>query len=144
MLSLLSQSLEQTETIAIEFSKRLKVGDTIALCGELGSGKTTFVRGLLKGLGGDKRYEVTSPTFTLMHEYPLPKGTLYHFDFYRLDKKETLLQIDIDDYVGENNDNNKGITVIEWGDKFFGEIPYSYIVSLEIRGEWARAIDIKP
>ncbi len=141
MTSLISKSLEQTETIAIDFSKKLKGGETIALCGELGSGKTTFVQGLLKGLGGNPSYEVTSPTFTLMHEYPISKGKLYHFDFYRLDKKETLLQIDIDDYVGSNN---KGISVIEWGDKFFSEIPFQFIISLKILGQEERGIEIKP
>ncbi|MBI4410863.1 MAG: tRNA (adenosine(37)-N6)-threonylcarbamoyltransferase complex ATPase subunit type 1 TsaE [Deltaproteobacteria bacterium] len=124
MKPFLSQSPEQTEKFAAEFSKKLKKGDVIALCGDLGSGKTTFVRGLFYGLHGDPAYFVTSPTFTLLHEYPTKKSPLYHFDLYRIETFEEFQRIDFEEYFGGSGRIGSagtgvgdGICVVEWGDK---------------------------
>jgi tRNA threonylcarbamoyladenosine biosynthesis protein TsaE len=78
-------SEEETQAIARELSATLRAGDVVLLSGDLGAGKTTFVRGLADGLGIDPR-EVSSPTFTLVHEYRGNGLTLYHADLYRLER----------------------------------------------------------
>ncbi len=83
----------------------------LALVGELGAGKTQFVKGLAVGLGYPG--EVTSPTFTLIHEYHGGRLPLYHFDFYRLESEDEALQLGLDEYLA-----GQGICVIEWADKF--------------------------
>lgn len=112
MQTFISNSTEETEKFASQFAKKLKKGDILSLSGELGSGKTAFVRGLFEGMGGDPNYFVTSPTFTLMHEYPTQKAPLYHFDLYRLNSLQELENLDFQDYF-----EGKGICVVEWGDK---------------------------
>ncbi len=89
----------------------LRRGDVLALCGDLGAGKTHFVKGLAAALGSDAA--VTSPTFTLIHEYVGGRLPLYHFDFYRLDDEDEALKIGLDEYL-----DGDGICVIEWADKF--------------------------
>jgi tRNA threonylcarbamoyladenosine biosynthesis protein TsaE len=94
----------------------LRRGDVLALCGDLGAGKTHFVKGLAAALGTDAA--VTSPTFTLIHEYPGGRLPLYHFDFYRLDDEDEALKIGLDEYL-----DGDGICVIEWADKFRRLLP---------------------
>ena len=96
---------------------QLRRGAVIALCGDLGAGKTHFVKGLAAGLGGVPDH-VTSPTFTLINEYTDCRPTLFHFDLYRLETEDELLRIGFDDYL-----EGDGICVIEWADKFPGLIP---------------------
>jgi tRNA threonylcarbamoyladenosine biosynthesis protein TsaE len=88
----------------------------LALCGDLGAGKTQFVKGLATALGSDAT--VTSPTFTLIHEYLDGRLPLYHFDFYRLEDEDEALKIGLDEYL-----NGGGICVIEWADKFPALLP---------------------
>ena len=83
----------------------------MGLTGDLGAGKTHFVKGLLAGLEGTG--EATSPTFTLLHEYRGGRLPLYHFDFYRLQSRTEIEEIGFDDYLREG-----GVTVIEWADRF--------------------------
>ena len=111
----LSSSSKKTQEIARKFAKSLKEEDVVALTGELGSGKTTFVQGLADGLGVTDF--VNSPTFKLVNEFS-GRLTLYHFDFYRLDSSMDLVKIGFEEYI-----NSKGITVIEWADKFPELIP---------------------
>ena len=90
---------------------QLKAGDVLALAGELGAGKTQFVKGVAAGLGhGDS---VTSPTFTLIHEYIGGRLALYHFDFYRADEANEIAGIGFDDYLAD-----EAVLAIEWADKF--------------------------
>src|SRR5579864_6094361 len=98
MATIISESPAETLETGRAFARTLRPGDVVALCGELGAGKTHFVKGLALGLGIDAA--VSSPTFTLIHEYTggdsLP---LYHLDLYRLDSEEEALRIGIDDYL---------------------------------------------
>lgn len=110
MASIISHSPEETSSIGRQLAAQLRPGDVLALAGDLGAGKTQFVKGLALGL--EVEGEVTSPTFTLIHEYPgrLP---LFHIDLYRLESQEEALTIGIDEYLAD-----EGVTVIEWADKF--------------------------
>mgnify|MGYP000340780627 CR=1 FL=1 len=92
----------------LKFSRKISNGDTIVLEGDLGTGKTTFVKGILKGL--NYPYEVTSPTFTLINEYAADKKII-HIDFYREKRPERWRLIGLDEYV----DSKDCITIIEWG-----------------------------
>jgi tRNA threonylcarbamoyladenosine biosynthesis protein TsaE len=95
----------------------LPQGAVVALCGDLGAGKTQFCRGLLAGLGGDPD-EVTSPTFTLVHEYTSARLPVFHFDFYRLEAEAELAGIGWNDFL-----QTDGVLIVEWADKFPGSLP---------------------
>src|SRR5205085_5141639 len=108
--SRLADSEEATQAVARELAAALKAGDVLLLSGDLGAGKTTFVRGLAEGLGVDPG-EVSSPTFTLVHEYRGGRLTLYHADLYRLDRTAT-------DNLGlEGTGVRGGVLAIEWTDR---------------------------
>ena len=111
MASITLPSVEATIAFGRDFATTLRNGDVIAITGDLGAGKTHFVKGLAAGLGGD--IAVTSPTFTLVHEYPCDRLPLFHFDFYRLESADEVRDIGFDDYLAGG-----GIIAIEWADKF--------------------------
>ena len=111
MASFTSNSVEETIEFARRWSESLVPNDVVALVGDLGAGKTHFVKGLLEGFGGGD--EVTSPTFTLIHEYRSGRLPVFHFDFYRLNHLTEIQEIGFDDYLEEN-----GIALVEWGDRF--------------------------
>ena len=110
----------QTPEETIEFGRTLaatlEAGAVLALCGELGAGKTHFVKGLAAGIGAQS--EVTSPTFTLVHEYRDGRLPLFHIDLYRLDDPRELTAIGFDDCLAEN-----GVLAIEWAGKFREAMP---------------------
>lgn len=112
MGSIISNSAAETFALAAAVAEELRDGDIIALCGDLGAGKTHFVKGLAAGMGCSGE-EVSSPTFTLVHEYSGCRVPLYHFDFYRLEDEGELLAIGFDDYLGR-----PGVLAIEWADRF--------------------------
>jgi tRNA threonylcarbamoyladenosine biosynthesis protein TsaE len=112
------RSPEETVACGRAFAARLNAGDVLGLSGDLGAGKTHFVKGLAAGLGVDT--PVTSPTFTLLHEYRGGALPLFHFDFYRLETEEEVLAIGLDDYL-----SGGGIVVIEWAEKFARLLPQS-------------------
>lgn len=116
MVSTISRSVEATITFGHAFAAGVREGDVLALSGDLGAGKTHFVKGLAAGLG--VAAPVTSPTFTLLHEYPDGRLPLFHFDFYRLESAEEVLAIGLDDYFLED-----GVVVIEWAEKFRALLP---------------------
>lgn len=129
-----SFSAEDTRRIAAEFSSELRIGDVVALYGDLGAGKTAFVKGMANALQCEG--EVSSPTFTLVNEYPgeLP---LYHFDVYRL---ETLTENDsgwIDEYLFGD-----GVCVIEWAENIAAILPSEHI-RVEITKEPANGEDYR-
>jgi tRNA threonylcarbamoyladenosine biosynthesis protein TsaE len=114
---------------------KLKAGDIIALEGELGAGKTVFVQGLAAGLGTDPGIPVTSPSYPLVHEYPGPVP-LYHLDFYRLNQKESVLGLGLEEYF-----EGGGVTAVEWAEKFPELFPLETIwVRIERGAEEERII----
>lgn len=133
-----TKSPQETRELAANVAKKLKVGDVLALIGELGSGKTNFVQGLAFGLRVDSKTYVRSPTFTLINEYT-GKIPLYHVDFYRLKTGTELDTLGIDDYI-----YGEGVTVIEWADRFPQTLPENTIyIHFEILGENDRGITIR-
>jgi tRNA threonylcarbamoyladenosine biosynthesis protein TsaE len=111
-----SSNPEETRLIASEFVSNRPAATVLSLIGELGAGKTEFVKGLALGLGIDT--EVTSPTFTLIHEYRGGRHPLFHMDFYRLREERELDEIGLDEYLRAG-----GICAIEWADKFPSRLP---------------------
>ena len=101
-------SPEETEKQAFKLAGYLKQGDLILLCGDLGAGKTYFVKGLVKGI--KSKGKVTSPSFVILKEYG-EALKVYHFDLYRLQKKE-IDEIGVEEYL-----YGDGVVVIEWGDR---------------------------
>lgn len=114
----LSRSVDETLRFAKEFGRSLSGGSVVALEGELGSGKTVFVKGIALGLGLANPDQVKSPTFVLMHIYPT-KVPLYHFDLYRLEHEEELDALGFDDFASDS----RTITVVEWADRVRERIP---------------------
>ena len=112
----ISHSPAETIALARTLAATLRRGAVLALSGDLGAGKTHFVKGLAAGLG--TAASVTSPTFTLLHEYPGGRLPLYHFDFYRLDDADEALRIGLDEYL-----DGDGACVIEWAEKFPALLP---------------------
>ncbi|MBI2870394.1 MAG: tRNA (adenosine(37)-N6)-threonylcarbamoyltransferase complex ATPase subunit type 1 TsaE [Candidatus Omnitrophica bacterium] len=131
----MSRSARETEALAARWVRTLKAGSVVALVGELGSGKTTFVRGMARGLGS--RHRVQSPTFVLLHTYP-GKKPLHHLDFYRLESLAELEELGIEELFA-----GSGIAVVEWADKFPKNFPrHTTWVSLKYSGPERRAIHI--
>lgn len=131
-----STSTLQTEDIAAEFSKSLKKGDCIAFLGDLGAGKTAFVRGLAKGL--DVKGEVCSPTFALVHEYTgvVP---LIHFDMYRVSSEDDLYATGYYDYLEGDN-----ILAIEWSENITKYLPeHTIYITISRVSEDERTIEIE-
>ncbi len=104
-----TRSPEETELTGQTLSKNLSAGAVVALFGELGAGKTAFVRGLARGLGIAER--VTSPTFTIVNEYTSGRLPLFHFDMYRLKSADELFDIGWEDYLARG-----GVCVVEWSE----------------------------
>ena len=129
-----SNSYEETQKFAEEFSKTLKAGDVLCMYGDLGVGKTAFVQGLAKGLGIDE--PITSPTFTIVNEYSgrLP---LYHFDVYRIGDVEEMEEIGYDDYFYGN-----GICLIEWAN-LIEEILPEQIIEITIEKNLEKGFDYR-
>ncbi len=131
----ISNSPEETLRAGAEFAAQARVGDVFALSGDLGAGKTQFVKGFVRGLGSDA--EVTSPTFTLIHEYTGGRCPVYHFDFYRLDSPAAALRLGLDEYL-----YGDGVCLIEWADRFPQVLPADAIaISITVRSESERIIE---
>jgi tRNA threonylcarbamoyladenosine biosynthesis protein TsaE len=130
----ISNSPAETEAIGRQLAKEIGVGSVLALKGDLGSGKTVFVKGVVAGLGS--RADVTSPTFTIVHEYRGGRLPVYHFDFFRLENPEPVARLGLDDYFFGD-----GVSLIEWADRFPKLIPQqARWISFEIKSENQRAI----
>jgi len=104
-------SAQGTEDWGAAFASELQAGTVIALCGNLGAGKTHLTKGLVRGLGSTA--DVTSPTFTLVHEYTDGRLPVFHFDFYRMDSDSEVLSLGWDEYLDE-----PGVIVVEWADRY--------------------------
>lgn len=111
-------------------------GDVLVLTGELGAGKTEFVKGLARGRGIEED-RVNSPSYTFVNEYP-GQQPIYHFDLYRLSNPEELREIGWDDYLGRD-----GLIVVEWGEKAEELLPRRYYrLEFSILSETDREVDI--
>ncbi|MFA5160092.1 MAG: tRNA (adenosine(37)-N6)-threonylcarbamoyltransferase complex ATPase subunit type 1 TsaE [Candidatus Omnitrophota bacterium] len=113
-----TSSAQETIEFAKRFAKGLKPGSVLCLEGQLGSGKTTFIKGLAEGLGLKHPEQVKSPTFVLMHIYKA-KTPLYHFDCYRLNSLEELENIGFQDFVNDPG----AISCVEWAEKAVKLLP---------------------
>ncbi len=134
MATFISNSPAETEAMGQQFAEEIGVGSILALNGDLGSGKTVLVKGLVAGLGS--RADVTSPTFTILHEYRGGRLPVYHFDFFRLENRESIVRLGLDDYFFGD-----GVSVIEWGDRFPELIPQrARWILFEIKSANERAI----
>ena len=135
-LKIFSKSAEDTIAVAVKFAKNLKPGDIVFLRGELGAGKTTFMKGIARGLKVSP-HKVNSPTFVLMNYYE-GKMPVYHFDLYRLEKAEELKTVQFDEYF-----YGSGISVIEWPERLGVWAPKNYwLVKLSHKSEHERNICI--
>jgi tRNA threonylcarbamoyladenosine biosynthesis protein TsaE len=131
-----TSSEEETAAAGQRLAASLQPGDVVLLHGQLGAGKTAFVRGLARGLGAPPD-EVSSPTFTLIQEYEGARGTLYHVDLYRLEPRE------IDDLGLEELVGSDGVVAIEWAERWAGRPDDSWEVRIEDVGEESREITIE-
>ena len=135
-LTFISNSEQETERIGSEFAASLSGGTVVAMYGDLGAGKTAFVRGMARGMGIDAR--VSSPTFTIVNEY-LGERTLIHFDMYRLGSADELFDIGWEDYLARG-----AVCAVEWSenveDAFFGD---EVRLTIEKLSDTARKITIE-
>ena len=129
--SRVTHSEDETAAVASELAATVKAGDVILLSGNLGAGKTAFVRGLAAGLGIDPE-EVSSPTFTLVHEYRGGRLTLYHADLYRLETVAT------EDLGLEEMGVADGVLAIEWPDRLSHPLLNARRIEIEIVDEKTR------
>ncbi len=139
MKKLLSKSAEETIEFGKRLGKLLAGGETIALTGQLGSGKTVLVKGLAEGLGVKSSKYVNSPSFVILKEY---KGRvpLYHFDIYRLNEASDFATVGYAEYF-----YGKGVSVIEWADKILELLPKEFLrIDIKIKGENERGFAITP
>lgn len=125
-----------TRAVAATLAATLVAGDVVLLHGDLGAGKTVFVKGLAEGLGLDPD-AVTSPTFTLVHEYPGGRLPLVHLDLYRIDR------IELDDVGFDPVQADAGVLVVEWAERLTRRIAGAIRVSIRDRGGDEREIVIE-
>lgn len=110
----ITHSAEETIALGRELAPKLRELRMVILHGDLGAGKTTLVKGIAEGLNAASQDDVTSPTFTLIHEYRGPEVALYHVDLYRIETERELATLGLDElFAGDGN-----LVLIEWGEKF--------------------------
>ena len=126
---------EETRRVARDLASKLSKGTTILLYGELGAGKTTFVQGLAEGLGVPEEVYVSSPTFSLINEYP-GRQKLYHVDLYRLAPEE------VED-LGLPELASQGVMVIEWAERLPFSFPQEMIIKFKILSPEERELEIE-
>ena len=113
MKEFLTHSADETTELGRRLAADLRPPKLVVLRGELGAGKTTLTKGIAEGFHAASRENVTSPTFTLIHEYRAPGVNVYHVDLYRVDTQRELDTLGLDDLFDENS-----VVLIEWGEKF--------------------------
>ncbi len=130
-----SASADETRALGTRLGRLLEPGDVIALSGPLGAGKTCFVQGVAMGLDVDPSIPVTSPTFTLVGEYP-GRTALRHADFYRVDGYDRLLDAGFDDLL-----DGRGVLVVEWPERLPAALPEERLeIRIEPAGESSRRL----
>jgi tRNA threonylcarbamoyladenosine biosynthesis protein TsaE len=134
-LYLETSSEAETSAAGERLASALLPGDVVLLFGELGAGKTAFVRGIARGLGAAPE-DVSSPTFTIVQEYPGTRATLYHVDLYRLEA------VEVEDLGLDELASGDGIVAIEWADRWAGRPDDAIEVRIGDEGEDRRCIAI--
>ena len=136
-IQIITHSVTQTQRLGSLLGASLEQASIIALNGELGSGKTAFVQGLAKGLDVSEKYYITSPTFTLINEYP-GRHRLFHVDLYRIEHISELEDIGLDEVLHQD-----AVIAIEWADKLSGDTLSDHLsLQFKLTGEESRQIDI--
>ena len=136
-IQITTHSVTETQKLGNALGAILKQASIITLTGELGSGKTAFVQGLAKGLDVSEQYYITSPTFTLINEYP-GRLRLFHVDLYRIEHISELDDIGLDEVLHQD-----AVIAIEWADKLSGDIFSDHLAfQFKLTGEESRQIDI--
>ncbi len=131
-----THSAEDTIAFGRTLTELLAPPKLVLLRGDLGAGKTTLVKGIAAGFEAASEEDVTSPTFTLIHEYRGPRANLYHIDLYRIDTPRELETLGLDDLRSDNS-----ILLIEWGEKF-PRLQWDVEIGLERNGENGRRIKV--
>jgi tRNA threonylcarbamoyladenosine biosynthesis protein TsaE len=142
-----TRSASETIRLGKNIGSRLLPGDVVALVGELGTGKTQLIKGMATGIGVGKPTYISSPSFTLIHEYP-GKIPFYHIDLFRLEREKEAEGLGLEDYF-----QGKGIAAIEWADKIPSFLPKEILLiriaytgihtrSLEIIGKGKRYLNL--
>lgn len=129
-----TSSVEETINVANSLGKSIKRGDVVCLNGELGTGKTAFVKGIAQALGVNDY--ITSPTFTIVNEYTADIP-MYHFDVYRIADSEEMLAIGFDEYLAKD-----GVIIIEWAELIEDILPNKYIL-VEINKNLDEGLDVR-
>jgi tRNA threonylcarbamoyladenosine biosynthesis protein TsaE len=134
-----TQSADETIAFGRTLSDLLTPPKLVLLRGDLGAGKTTLVKGIARAFEAAAEEDVTSPTFTLVHEYRGPRSTIYHIDLYRVDTPRELETLALDDLRSENS-----LLLVEWGEKFPRLLRERDVeISLEREGESGRKIRLE-
>ena len=134
-----THSAEETIAFGRTLAGLLAPPKLVLLRGDLGAGKTTLVKGIAAAFDAAEEEDVTSPTFTLVHEYRGPRANLYHIDLYRIDTQRELETLGLDDLRSERD----SVLLIEWGEKFPRFVRERDVeIALEREGESARRIRI--
>jgi tRNA threonylcarbamoyladenosine biosynthesis protein TsaE len=135
----ITHSAKETTAFGRTLTDLLVPPMVVLLRGDLGAGKTTLIKGIVAAFGAASEEDVTSPTFTLVHEYRGPHANLYHIDLYRVDTPRQLEILGLDDLIGENS-----ILLIEWGEKFARFVRDRDVeIRLERMGENERKIHVQ-
>ena len=136
-LLFVADSVEKTNSLGKKLGSFMLAGDLIALSGELGAGKTTFVKALARGLGIPED-DVSSPSYTLLNEYT-GRIPMYHFDLYRLEGADDVDDLGFDEYM-----EGDGLAVVEWADVAPQILPSEYLeIKIMISGEESRDLELK-
>lgn len=133
-----THSPEETIALGQQLAPKLAPPRIVLLRGDLGAGKTTLVKGIAGAFDAAEQEDVTSPTFTLIHEYRGPNATLYHIDLYRIETEKELATLAIDDLIDE-----RSLVLVEWGEKFERfRRGRDVEINIQRRGETEREIEV--
>ncbi len=136
----ITHSADETIALGRHLAATLKDARVVILRGDLGTGKTTLVKGIAEGLQTASQEDVTSPTFTLIHEFHGPEVNLYHVDLYRIETERDLATLGLDELFAEDGN----LVVLEWGEKFPRLVKERDVeIAIERRGEWERKIVLR-
>lgn len=138
-VTIITHGPEETVALGRSLGKLVRPGDFVALTGDLGAGKTQFVRGVAEGVGVDPSVPITSPTFTLMNAYE-GRIPLYHFDLYRLAGDADVAELGFAEYF-----HGEGVCVVEWAERLLREIPSDrLVIAFSHEDELSRRLEFSP